>query len=723
MPRFSALALAVSATLAMLAASPAGAQNRPASLSGTADNAALELDRVEVKADALDPDDSRPATVSTATKMALDPRDVPQTVNTLEMSKSKVYGLNDLSVLLDGTPGVDTAYDTRGDGITLRGFGADSNDIYRDGIRNAGQFRRSTANVERIEIVKGPASVLYGRGLGGGMVNLISKEARFDGFSSASLRAGSWGNHGATLDINEVLNPNVAVRLTADYEAAHSFRRGIRNRNRMLSPSVRFRQGDFSWLVQLTHDRIERRPDRAPAYDALPAGVSTRIAYAHPDDFIHDTQNTFRSVMDYRFNENWQLKWTAGWNESSQDFDHLYAGSYCTPAGRLLSNGRPCTTPGLMTFTRAWQETSNTTHSHTLDLSGRLLTGAVEHELLLGLEVSRERRSPDLSTSAPSSDPAIRYPHGIDPYHPVWVHPKVPHGPARTSNRHRGNAEGLYVQDLMHLGEHWKVLAGLRFDRFGFHSLNRISQQQRSYDGTTTSPRLGVVWQPDAAHAFYASWSKNFAPYGGRGLMSIAVDSAAVFDEEPQFSRQVEIGSKNDWLDGRLSTQLSLYELSLYNIRYQPDAVNDPFTWAVRGSERSRGAEFTLAGKLVDGLYVRGGLGLLRAQVVEDKTRPHLEGNDKIGVARKSGNLFLRYAPPGPWYGELGVTYRGPIWNNDTNTSQRAGYTRWDASMGWRFLPWTVTVAVTNLTNTDYWRSTSMPGAPRSILLSMNYVF
>lgn len=715
----SPLTRAVSAACVLMAANPALAQQHT-----PAPGEPLQLDRVTVTADALDRDDSRQSTVSTATKTNIDPRDVPQTVNTLEMSKSKVYGLNDLSVLLDGIPGVDTAYDTRGDGITLRGFSADSNDIYRDGIRNAGQFRRSTANVERIEILKGPASVLYGRGLGGGMVNLISKEASFDAFSSVSLRAGSWGNHGLTVDVNEILSDKLVVRLTADYEAAESFRRGIENRNRMISPSLRFDSGNgFSWLGQLTWDKIYRRPDRAPAFDALPAGVSARTAYAHPDDFIEDEMQAFRSVASYRFNPDWQLKWTAGWNRSSQNFDHLYAGSYCQPDGRLLSNNRACNTPGLMTFTRAWQETSNQTHSHTLDLTGHFATGAIKHDLLLGLEWSDERRNPDLATSAANSDPALRYPHGIDPYNPIWIYPKSATGEAKTSNRHRAQSQALYLQDLISLGEAWKVLAGLRFDRFEFSSHNRINDKQRSYSGSTVSPRLGVVWQPSLSQSLYAAYSKNFAPYGGRGLMSVAVDESAVFDEEPQFSRQYEVGVKSDWLENRFSTQFSLYQLSLYNIRYRPDPENEPFVWAVRGSERSRGAEFSIAGKLVDGVYLRGGIGLLNAQIAEDVTQPEKEGNYKPGIARKTGNLFLRYAPPGPWYGEIGVTYRGPIWNNDLNTSQRPGYTRWDASMGWRFLPWTVTVAVTNLTNTDYWRSSSMPGAPRSLLLSMNYVF
>ena len=114
------------------------------------------------------------------TRNGLDKKDIPQTVDTLDVSKYKLYGANDLSVMLQGTPGVSTSYDTRNDGISIRGFNADTNDIYRDGIRESGQYRRSTANVERIEILKGPASVLYGRSAGGGVINMVTKVANFD---------------------------------------------------------------------------------------------------------------------------------------------------------------------------------------------------------------------------------------------------------------------------------------------------------------------------------------------------------------------------------------------------------------------------------------------------------------------------------------------------------------------------------------------------------------
>ncbi len=680
------------------------------------------LGTVSVEADVLDPDDARPKAVSTATKIPLPVKDIPQTIESIEVSKFKTYGINDLSVMLDGVAGVDTTYDMRGDGIMIRGFEASSGDIYRDGIRASGQIRRSTANTERIEVLKGPASVLYGRGLGGGVVNMISKEANFDAISSVGIRGGEWSNRGATVDLNHVVSPYIVVRLTADQEEAHSFRRGIKNRNKMVSPSILLdNQNGLRWLAQYTYDEVWRRPDRAPSYNNLPSDVSHKMAYAHPDDYVEDRMHMWRSVLSYEFAPDWSVKWTSALHKASQNFDHLYGGSYCQTDGTLMSNGKACKNPGMMTFTRAWQKTDNRTLTNMLDLIGKFDTGPLRHDVLVGIEYSDEERRPVLATSG--SDPSIAYVTPVNPYAPDWSVPKTPRGEATTINRHEAKSKGIYFQNLISFTPQWKLLAGIRFDRYEFSSHDKIKGLKRSYDDSTRSPRVGLIWQPVEAHSFYVSYSKNFAPYGGRGLISVSVSSDAVYDEEPQYSRQYEVGVKSDWMNGRLSSQISLYELELYNKRYQPDPENDPYNWAVRGKERSRGVEMSLTGRLARHWYIRSSVGMQQAKIIEDKAQPASEGNYKDGVARKNGSIYLRYVPHEQWYGELGVIFKGSIYNDLANTSERSGYAMWNASIGYRALPWTATLAVTNLTDKRYWRSTSMPGTPRAFLLSATYAF
>ena len=138
-------------------------------------------------------------------------KDVPQTIETINVQKNKLYGTNDLSSIVEGNAGIDATYDMRGESINIRGFSADASDIYLDGIRSSGQVRRSTANVERVEVLKGPASVLFGRSRGGGVINLVSKKANFAQRNSVNVRGGSWDRMGISLDSNQVLNPNTAL--------------------------------------------------------------------------------------------------------------------------------------------------------------------------------------------------------------------------------------------------------------------------------------------------------------------------------------------------------------------------------------------------------------------------------------------------------------------------------------------------------------------------------
>ena len=218
-------------------------------------------------------------------------KETPQTVDTLNIQKNKNYGTNDLSSILEGNAGIDAAYDMRGESIFLRGFQADASDIYRDGVRESGQVRRSTANIERVEILKGPSSVLYGRTNGGGVINMVSKYANFKQSRNIGAVYGSWANRSLNMDINEVLNKNVAIRLTGEVGRANSFRSGIDSKNVMVSPSITVKlDNGLKWTGQYTYDNVERTPDRSPTksvYDRF--RLPYRMGFAHRNDFVKES--------------------------------------------------------------------------------------------------------------------------------------------------------------------------------------------------------------------------------------------------------------------------------------------------------------------------------------------------------------------------------------------------------------------------------------------------
>ena len=635
-------------------------------------------------------------------------KETPQTVDTLNIQKNKNYGTNDLSSILEGNAGIDAAYDMRGESIFLRGFQADASDIYRDGVRESGQVRRSTANIERVEILKGPSSVLYGRTNGGGVINMVSKYANFKQSRNIGAVYGSWANRSLNMDINEVLNKNVAIRLTGEVGRANSFRSGIDSKNVMVSPSITVKlDNGLKWTGQYTYDNVERTPDRSPTksvYDRF--GLPYRMGFAHRNDFVKDKLQVWRSDLEYAFNDKWRAQWQLAHRTAAQDFDHFYAGS---------ENGN------LIKRNYAWQQTDNKTLSSNFTLNGDYSIGRFENHLTVGMDYSREHRNPTLGYSRTFSA-------SINPYDRASWPASGRLQPVLTQNRHKADSYGIFVQNIFSATPDLKFVLGGRYDKYTFNSENKLTGSSRQYSGHSFSPNIGAVWNITPAHTLYASYNKGFAPYGGRdGYLSIDTSSSAVFNADPEYTRQYETGVKSSWLDDRLSTTLSAYQIERFNIRYRPDAQNDPYTWAVGGKHRSRGVELSAIGQIIPKkLYLRGSLGVMQAKVVEDKDNPDRVGIHLNNTSNVTGNLFFRYTPTENLYGEIGVTGTGKRYGYDSKNKEVTtlpGFARVDAMLGWNHKNVNVTFAAANLLNQKYWRSDAMPGNPRGYTARVNYRF
>ncbi|MGM1005284.1 TonB-dependent receptor, partial [Acinetobacter haemolyticus] len=386
---------------------------------------------------------------ASVTRNGLKKKDIPQTIDTIDVQKYKIYGANDLSVMLQGTPGVTTSYDTRGDGIMIRGFSADTSDIYRNGVREGGQVRRSTANVERIEILKGPASVLYGRGAGGGVVNMVTKFANFDSKSSVGIFGGSYDNIGGTLDINQVVNDNWAVRLVGEKSDTNSFRSGIGTKQSMFSPSVTYRSDDekLLWTTEYTYDKLDRIPDRGPSFSVLsrfPENILRETGFATASDFIVDELQTVRTDLRYEFAPDWKVHWALSYRQANQDFDNFFSGKYCT------DDKDGCKT-GYIKQSYAWQETMNKTTTNTFDITGKFKTGRLEHQLMVGADWSHEDREPKLGNYS-SGDKAGLYYQLINPYNVKDYQTSFNRNngrPNASSYTHQNNDSlAFFVQDL-----------------------------------------------------------------------------------------------------------------------------------------------------------------------------------------------------------------------------------------------------------------------------------
>lgn len=644
------------------------------------------------------------------TRNQLSIKEIPQTVDVINIQKNKNYGTNDLSSILEGNAGVDASYDMRGESIRIRGFSADAGDIYRDGIRESGQVRRSTANIERVEILKGPSSILYGRSQGGGVINMVSKYANFKQQRSIGVQYGSWAARSLNLDINQVINDNVAVRLTAEKGDANSFRSSIQSRNTMVSPSITIKNGDLSWTGQYTYDEAWRIPDRGPTkavYDA--AGLDYRTAISRPGDYVEDKLESWRSDFNYQLNSRWSVRMQTAHREASQDFDHFYGG---TLNGNMLQQ------------TYFAQKLQNKTLTNALTLSGDFDTGSINHKLTVGIDITQENRNPKLVTVF-AGNAGLAFNRPININNPAtWVRPaNLPQG-LRTSNdaEHTVNSSAFFVQDLIALAPTVKVMLGARFEHYKMDTLDKLTNSTYRYNDNYVSPNAGVVWDITPEHTAYASYSKSFSPPGANGLISLSANQQ--FLNNPEKSQQYEVGIKSDWFNKKVVTQLSVYQLERNNIAYRPDAINQPNIWAISGQERSRGVEFSAMGQMVKNWYLRTSLGFMNAQVTNDDSNPGRVGKHLDATSNMQGNIFVRYTPNDNVYGEIGVTRLGTRYLlSGTTQTYLPGFNRVDAMIGWNHKQWNATLAISNLFDKEYWRSTAMPGSPRAVTAKVGYSF
>ncbi|WP_247268379.1 MULTISPECIES: TonB-dependent receptor [Pseudomonas] len=657
-------------------------------------------------------EDPRVKISNTATRTSTPVRYVPQAIDSIKTTNVADYGTNDIGDALSGIPNVSSSADTRFDSLRIRGFDA-SNDFYLDGIRDDSQYKRDLHNIERVEVLKGPAAVLYGRGSQGGIVNRVSKLPEFGRRSTIEAQGGSDDLRSLYADLSTDPSENLSLRLNMGNMDENSFRDGVSGNRQLFAPSMSWQlTPDLNWLVQYEYSRYNRTPDRGiPGVNGRPADVGRDTTYGNDHDFIDDKAQSLRSKLTYEINDNWQLRQTLGIFKLDSDFDNTYLTSFDPKTNKVAR--------------QHWQQDLTTRNVYNnLELEGGFDTFGLEHRLLTGVEIGSQRRDPKLYNAATGRTPGAQPVPSLDLFNPNRELRHTGSMQVFSDSHTEVESRAVYVQDQLRLNDQWQLLAGLRYDTFDIESTNQLKSLTEDRDSHSTSPRFGIVWTPLQNHSFYASWSKTFSPVGG-GLIGITPGAAGNSNDlSPELTKQKEIGVKSDWLDDRLSTTLAVYDLELYNRRTSDP--NDPTLTVMTGLQRSRGVELTATGKLVGNWYIRGGVGVQDTTIEKDNNG--LEGKRVNNVAKHNGSLFLTWKPEMGWYGETGLTLVGQRYADNANTTVLPGYGRWDALVGYRFKDWDLRAALNNITDREYYASATsqyqiQPGAPRSVVMTGTYSF
>lgn len=657
-------------------------------------------------------EDPRVKISNTATRTSTPVRYVPQAIDSIKTSNVADYGTNDIGDALSGIPNVSSSADTRFDSLRIRGFDA-SNDFYLDGIRDDSQYKRDLHNIERVEVLKGPAAVLYGRGSQGGIVNRVSKLPEFGRRSTIEAQGGSDDLRSLYADLSTDPSENLSLRLNMGNMDENSFRDGVSGNRQLFAPSMSWQlTPDLNWLVQYEYSRYNRTPDRGmPGVNGRPADVGRDTTYGNDHDFIDDKAQSLRSKLTYEINDNWQLRQTLGVFKLDSDFDNTYLTGFDPKTNKVAR--------------QHWQQDLTTRNVYNnLELEGGFDTFGLEHRLLTGVEIGSQRRDPKLYNAATGKTPGAQPVPSLDLFNPNRELRHTGSMQVFSDSHTEVESRAVYVQDQLRLNDQWQLLAGLRYDTFDIESTNQLKNLTEDRDSHSTSPRFGIVWTPLQNHSFYASWSKTFSPVGG-GLIGITPGAAGNSNDlSPELTKQKEIGVKSDWLNDRLSTTLAVYDLELYNRRTSDP--NDPTLTVMTGLQRSRGIELTATGKLVGNWYMRGGVGVQDTTIEKDNNG--LEGKRVNNVAKHNGSLFLTWKPEMGWYGETGLTLVGQRYADNANTTVLPGYGRWDALVGYRFKDWDLRAALNNITDREYYASATsqyqiQPGAPRSVVMTGTYSF
>ncbi|MBU1351626.1 MAG: TonB-dependent siderophore receptor [Gammaproteobacteria bacterium] len=680
------------------------------------------LGEVTVQSGAND-DGYSPAASTAATKGSAPLRDVPQAVNVVPAQLLRDQGARSMEDALRNVPGVAMSHgDGQRDQVVIRGFTAIA-DQFVDGVRDDALYFRDLADIERIEVLKGPAAVLYGRGSSGGLINRVTKKPKFGETSGeATLGLGSFDFRRATADVNVGISDTAAFRINAAVEDSGSYRDQQFVKRHNFAPSLALKlAAQTDLLLQYTYARDKRLTDFGiPALNGRPVNVPASTYYgssnAAQDDTTTSTMQSFAATLNHRFNAAWSVR----------NVTRLY--DYALDRYNTLPSGT--TDPVNMTVgrTRAFILRDEKGVFNQTDVTWRNRLGGLKQDWLMGMELGQQKKRSE-SVSGGADRVSIFNPIAAAPIIPAANYNADNAIPSHTTQ----DTAALYWQDQITLAPQWKALVGARYDVF---------KQQTAYDRKLTtlsrtdrkfSPRAGLVWQPSDTVSYYVSYSRSFQPSAEAFALS-ASNTAS----EPEITQNKEIGFKLDLLDGRMSITGALFNLERTNIKNSDPA--NPSRQINVGTQRTNGLELTTNGRLPGRWDVSAGYAWLDGRMTKSlATTGSLQSptvavpaQGKVAALTPRNSAFL-WAMKDMGHGLRvggGVNYVGARFTSLTNLVTLPSYTTLDAALQYTLGRWGVDVNIKNLTNRKYYVSAHgsndnliLPGSPRALQVTLRTHF
>lgn len=647
-------------------------------------------------------------TVTAATRTEASSLDVPQSIQVIPREVIEDRAANSVVEALRTSPGVISSFDNSiFNAATIRGFSAD---FRRNGLTNdvVGNASALPDNIERLEVLRGPASVLYGQGSFGGTVNVITKQPTDEPFYSVSATGGNFERFGGGLDLSGPIDREgtVKYRLNLAAETEGGFIDDANRQRYLVAPVLAWSPNentDINFEVEYTNLTTENNFGIPARGTVLPNinGELNRSRYIGDGDVEFRERDTLTIGYDleHRFNNSWRI-------HNAAQYTSLASPEFSIFELALQADER--------TLERGFADTETFDIRNYLFETyavGNFNTGSIEHEVLAGIELIQTNNDSDIAVGAVNP---------IDLFAPetdtVVLELPTDFFESKSTDR----SLGVYLQDRINFTDELTLLLGGRFDLITSDFTDLVADSSDSFQEEEFSPRVGLVYQPIPELALYTNYSRSFIP----NTFGFSNDGGAF---PPQRGTQFEVGAKAD-INDRLSLTLAYFDLSVTNV--PTTDPEDVFFEVVTGEQSSKGVELFASGEILPGWSVTGGYTYNDARVSADNDIP--VGNRIPNNPEHAASLYTTYELQqgdleGLGFG-LGLFYVGEREGDFANSFEVPSYVRTDASIFYERDRFRTAINFENLLNADYFENVESdlrvrPGAPFTVKATVSWDF
>src|SRR3989338_1426790 len=588
------------------------------------------------------------------------------------------------------------------DQVTIRGMTNGSNgttsNFFIDGARDDAEYIRDFYNTDRIEFLKGPNAMAFGRGSPGGVINRVSKFADGTQKRRLVLSGGSFENRRAEADIGDKVNEKFALRLNAMYQKSNSYRRYVEFERYGFNPTANVSLGEDTEL-QLGYEHFDddRLTDRGiPSQNGAPYKTNYSTFFGNPDQNKANTKiNSFYGILTHDFDSTLQLKNLTRYTKNHKFYQNIVPG---TISGNNLN----------LSAYNAKQERDNFTNQ--TDITKKFETGSVKHKALLGAEITSQN-STKVKTNGTLGSSTVSLSNPI-------TYTSVAYNSIADNNKSDVRVFAGYIQDQADINEYLQLTAGLRLDRFEIQLKDRKNNTDFERIDTMLSPRAGLVIKPEKSVSLYGSYGVTYLPSSGDQFDSLSVTTAIL---KPEKIQNYEVGAKWD-VNPKLNLSAALFQLDRSN-----SPASDPSGsgyLVLTGESRSRGVELAATGKITDQWKIIASYAFQDA-VITTATKNYAKGSKIALVPHNTFALWNKYDFDSCFAAAVGAISQSDQFADANNSVRLKGFTRFDGALYYKINPsYRLQLNVENIFDRGYAQTAHnatniLPGSPRAFKASL----